>query len=165
VNTNVEDGIFSSRTAAQQLMVGEYRRRLVRRHKPMFMAANAMVSSVSDSQVNSPAALPAKRGAPSMGGVAKNRGPASVLSRLSPDQHHDKAMFIDPITDQSLAVIKLEEAKYVSIYGSVLANKEPFMDAGIFDLSLFWAGQKSFRCTLLALVGGGGLREGGQRQR
>ncbi len=31
VNTTVEDGIFSSCTASQQLMVGEYRRRLVRR--------------------------------------------------------------------------------------------------------------------------------------
>ena len=40
-------------------------------------------------------------------------------------------------------MIKLEEAKYASICGFVLANKEPFMDAGIFDLSLFWAGQKS----------------------
>ena len=31
VNTTVEDGIFSSCTASQQLMVGEYRSRLVRR--------------------------------------------------------------------------------------------------------------------------------------
>ena len=46
-------------------------------------------------------------------------------------------------TEQSLAVIKLEEAKYASICGSVLANTEPFMDAGIFDLGLFWTGQKS----------------------
>jgi hypothetical protein len=45
--------------------------------------------------------------------------------------------------DQSLAVSKLEEAKYASICGSVLANKEPLMDAGIFDLGLFWVGQKS----------------------
>jgi hypothetical protein len=79
VNTIVEDGNFSSRTAAQQLMMGEYRRRLMRRHKLMFMAANVMVSY----------------------------------------------------------------AKYASILGSVLANKEPFMDAGIFDLGLFWVGQKS----------------------
>ena len=40
-------------------------------------------------------------------------------------------------------MIKLEEAKYASICGFVLANKEPFMDAGIFDLGLFWTGQKS----------------------
>jgi hypothetical protein len=71
-----------------------------------------------------------------MGGVAK-KGPASVLSRLNPDQPHDKAVLIDPNTDQSLAVIKLEEAKYASICGFVLANKEPFMDAGMFDLGLF----------------------------
>jgi hypothetical protein len=78
VNTTVEDGNLPSRTAAQQLMMGEYRRRLVRRHKLMFMAANFVVSSVSDSQVNFPAAPPGKRGAQSMGGVAK-KGPASVL--------------------------------------------------------------------------------------
>jgi hypothetical protein len=65
------------------------------------------------------------------------------MIRLNPDQPHDKAVLIDPNTDQSLAVIKLEEAKYASICGFVLANKEPFMDAGIFDLGLFWAGQKS----------------------
>jgi hypothetical protein len=53
-------------------------------YKLMFMAANAVVSSGSDSQVNSSAPLPAKRGAPSMVGVAK-KGPASVLSRLNPD--------------------------------------------------------------------------------
>jgi hypothetical protein len=53
------------------------------------------------------------------------------------------SVLIDPNTDHSLAVIKLEEAKCVSICGSVLANKEPFMDAGIFDLGLFWAGQRS----------------------
>ena len=52
-------------------------------------------------------------------------------------------MLIDPDTGQSLAVIKLEKAKYASICGSVLANTEPFMDAGIFDLGLFWTGQKS----------------------
>jgi hypothetical protein len=142
VNTTVEDGIFSSRTASQQLMEGEYLRRLVRRYKIMFMAANAVVSSVSDSQVNSSAPLPAKRGAPSMGGVAK-KGPASVLSRLNPDSPHDKAVLIDPNTDQSLAVIKLEEAKYDSICVFVLANKEQFMDAGVFDLGLSWARQKS----------------------
>ena len=41
--------------------------------------------------------------------------------------------------DQSLAVSKLEEAKNAT----VLAKKEPLMDAGIFDLGLFWVGQKS----------------------
>ena len=35
VNMTQEDGIFSKRTAAQLLMVGEYCRRLVRRHKLM----------------------------------------------------------------------------------------------------------------------------------
>ncbi len=40
-------------------------------------------------------------------------------------------------------MIKLEEAKYASICGFVLAHKELFMDSGIFDLGLFWAGQKS----------------------
>jgi hypothetical protein len=163
LSNDCQDGIFSSRTAAQQLIVGEYRRRLVRRHKLMFMAANAVVSSVSHSQVNSPAALAAKRGAPSMGGVAM-KGPASVLSRLNTDQHLGKAVLIGPDTDQSLAVIKLEEAKYASICGSVLANKEQFKDAGIFDLGLFFARQCPSG-ALLALVGGGGLREGGQRQR
>jgi hypothetical protein len=95
VNTTVEVGIFSSRTASQQPMEGEYRRRLVRRYKLVFMADNTVVSSVSDSQVNSSAPLPAKRGAPSMGGVAK-KGPASVLSRLNPDSPHDKAVLINP---------------------------------------------------------------------
>jgi len=73
-------------------------------------------------------------------------GQASVLSRVSKlnsDQHLGKAVLIDPDTGQSLAVIKLEKAKYASICGSVLANTEPFMDAGIFDLGLFWTGQKS----------------------
>ena len=46
-------------------------------------------------------------------------------------------------TDKSLEVVKLEEAKYASICVSVYANTEQFMDAGIFDLGLFWSQQKS----------------------
>jgi hypothetical protein len=45
-------------------------------HKLMYIAANVVVSSVSDSQINSPAALPAMREAQSMGGFAK-KGSAS----------------------------------------------------------------------------------------
>ena len=36
-----------------------------------------------------------------------------------------------------------EEAKYASICVSVLANPKPYMASGIFDLSVFWSGQKS----------------------
>lgn len=90
VNTISKDGIFSSHTAAYQLMMCEYRRRLVRRHKLM------LVSSVSDS---SHASLPAKLGMPSMTGVCKervsNRSPF-FFSQLNPDEHLGKAVSIDP---------------------------------------------------------------------
>ena len=37
---------------------------------------------------------------------------------------------------------KLEETKYASICASVYANQAPYMDGGMFNLALFWAGQK-----------------------
>ena len=52
-------------------------------------------------------------------------------------------MRIDPDADNSLAIIKLEEAQYASICVSVLANPQLYMVSGIFDLSVFWSGQKS----------------------
>ena len=71
VNTTEEDGIFSSRTAAHKLMMGEYSSRLIRRHKLMFAAATgAVVSSVSGPQRNSQL-VPAKRAAPSIGGLPR----------------------------------------------------------------------------------------------
>ena len=58
VNTSAEDGIFSKRTATQQLMMGEYRRRLVRRHKLMCTAADRVAGS---SHGNSAGPLPSAR--------------------------------------------------------------------------------------------------------
>ena len=144
VNTTQEDGIFSKRTAAQLLMVGEYRRWLVRRHKLM-VAAVGMAGSAGSS-----ALVPAKRLASSTGatgGVAK-KGPASVLSRVNNANsgQNTKTVRTDPDTDNSLDIIKLdstEEAKYASICVSVLANPQPYMVSGIFDLSVFWSGQKT----------------------
>ena len=141
VNTTQEDGIFSKRTAAQLLMVGEYRRRLVRRHKLM-VAAVGMAGSAGSS-----ALVPANRLASSTGatgGVAK-KGPASVLSRVNNANSGQNAKTVrtDPDTDNSLDIIKLEEAKYASICVSVLANPQPYMVSGIFDLSVFWSGQKT----------------------
>ena len=138
VNTTQEDGIFSKRTAAQLLMVGEYRRRLVRQHKLM-VAAVGMAGSAGSS-----ALVPAKRLASSTGatgGVAK-KGPASVLSRVNNvnSGQNAKTVRTDPDTDNSLDIIKLEEAKYASICVSVLANPQPYMVSGIFDLSVFWSG-------------------------
>ena len=141
VNTSAEDGIFSKRTATQQLMMGEYRRRLVRRHKLMCTVADRVAGS---SHGNSAGAA-AKRKAPSTGGVVK-KGPASVLARIS--HLNSEKQVVMPVmnaenTDKSLEVVKLEEAKYASICVSVYANTEQFMDAGIFDLGLFWSQQKS----------------------
>ena len=141
VNMTQEDGIFSKRTAAQLLMVGEYRRWLVRRHKLM-VAAVGMAGSAGSS-----ALVPAKRLASSTGatgGVAK-KGPASVLSRVNNANSGQNAKTVrtDPDTDNSLDIIKLEEAKYASICVSVLANPQPYMVSGIFDLSVFWSGQKT----------------------
>ena len=48
-----------------------------------------------------------------------------------------------PTPTISLVIIKLEEAKYVSICVSVLAHPQLYMVSGIFDLSVFWSGQKS----------------------
>ena len=66
------------RRATQQLMMGEYRRRLVRRHKLMCTAADRVAGS---SHGNSAGAA-AKRKAPSTGGVVK-KGPVSVLASIS----------------------------------------------------------------------------------
>jgi hypothetical protein len=147
VNTTQEDGIFSKRTAAQLLMAGEYRRRLVRRHKLMVAAVGAAGSSVAGS-AGSSALVPGKRAASSTGatGGAAKKGPASVLSRVNnanSGQHMVKTVRIDPDADNSLAIIKLEEAQYASICVSVLANPQLYMVSGIFDLSVFWSGQKS----------------------
>jgi len=79
------------------------------------------------------------------GGAAK-KGPASVLSRVNnanSGQHMVKTVRIDPDADNSVAIIKLEEAQYASICVSVLANPQLYMVPGIFDLSVFWSGQKS----------------------
>ena len=147
VNTTQEDGIFSKRTAAQLLMVqlqsavGEYRRWLVRRHKLM-VAAVGMAGSAG-----STALVPANRLASSTGatgGVAK-KGPASVLSRVNNANSGQNAKTVrtDPDTDNSLDIIKLdstEEAKYASICVFVLANPQPYMVSGIFNLSVFWSG-------------------------
>ena len=146
VNTTQEDGIFSKRAAAQLLMEGEYRRRLVRRHKLMLAAVAVAGSSVAGSAASS-ALVPGKRPASSTratGGVAK-RGPASVLSRVNNTNsgQNVKTVRTDPDHDDSLDIIKLEEAKYAGICVSVLANKQQYMVSGIFDLSVFWSGQKS----------------------
>ena len=146
VNTTQEDGIFSKRAAAQLLMEGEYRRRLVRRHKLILAAVAVAGSSVAGSAASS-ALVPGKRPASSTratGGVAK-RGPASVLSRVNNTNsgQNVKTVRTDPDHDDSLDIIKLEEAKYAGICVSVLANKQQYMVSGIFDLSVFWSGQKS----------------------
>ena len=127
-------------------MEGEYRRRLVRRHKLMLAAVAVAGSSVAGSAASS-ALVPGKRPASSTratGGVAK-RGPASVLSRVNNTNsgQNVKTVRTDPDHDDSLDIIKLEEAKYAGICVSVLANKQQYMVSGIFDLSVFWSGQKS----------------------
>ena len=146
VNTTQEDGIFSKRTAAQLLMVGEYCHLLVRQHKLMVVAVDLEGSSVAGSAGCS-ALVPDKRAASSTGatGNAAKKGPASVLSRVNNTlgQHMVKTVRIDPDTNNSLVIIKLEEAKYASICVSVLANPQLYMVSGIFNLSVFWSGQKS----------------------
>ena len=67
------------------------------------------------------------RTAPSTGGVAKKRptGVLSDVSNLNPEQRVDQAVLMDPNTDKSLEVVKLEETKYASICASVHANPVP----------------------------------------
>ena len=96
---------------------------------------------VAGSSHGNSAGAAAKRKAPSTGGVVK-KGPASVLARIS--NLNSENQVVMPVmnaenTDKSLEVVKLEEAKYASICVSVYANTEQFMDAGIFDLGLFWS--------------------------
>jgi hypothetical protein len=81
VNTTQEDGIFSQRQAAQLLMGGEYRRRLVRRHKLMVAGVGSAGSSVSGS-AGSSSLVPGKRPASGATGGAAKKGPTSVLSRV-----------------------------------------------------------------------------------
>ena len=73
------------------------------------------------------------------GGAAK-KGPTSVLSRVLVNNTNSgqnaKTARSDADTDNSLDVIKLEEAKYASICVSVLTNPKPYMSSGIFDLSV-----------------------------
>ena len=68
-----------------------------------------------------------------------------MLSRVNNANSGQNAKTVrtDPDTDNSLDIIKLEEAKYASICVSVLANPQPYMVSGIFDLSVFWSGQKT----------------------
>ena len=68
-------------------------------------------------------------------------------------------------TDNSLDIIKLEEAKYASICVSVLANPQPYMNRHLRPLSLLVGSEECPSCALLSLGGGGGVREGGERQR
>ena len=127
-------------------MVGEYCHLLVRQHKLMVVAVDLEGSSVAGSAGCS-ALVPDKRAASSTGatGNAAKKGPASVLSRVNNTlgQHMVKTVRIDPDTNNSLVIIKLEEAKYASICVSVLANPQLYMVSGIFNLSVFWSGQKS----------------------
>ena len=107
----------------------------------MCTAADRVAGSSHDNS----AGAAAKRKAPSTGGVVK-KGPASVLARIS--NFNSEKQVVMPVmnaenTDKSLEVVKLEEVKYASICVSVYANTEQFMDAGIFDLGLFWSQQKS----------------------
>ena len=61
---------------------------------------------------------------------------------MNPEQRVGQAVVMDPNTDKSLEVVKLEENKYASISAAVHANQAPYMDAGMFDLGFFWTGQK-----------------------
>jgi hypothetical protein len=112
----------------------------------MVAAVDVAGSSVAGSSGSS-ALVAGKRPASSTGatgGVAK-KGPASVLARVNNANSGQNAKTVrtDPDHDNSLDIIKLEEAKYASICVSVLANPQPYMVSGIFDLSVFWSGQKS----------------------
>jgi hypothetical protein len=124
----------------------EYHRRLVRRHKLMVAGVGSAGSSVSGS-AGSSSLVPGKRPASGATGGAAKKGPTSVLSRVLVNNTNSgqnaKTARSDADTDNSLDVIKLEEAKYASICVSVLANPKPYMASGIFDLSVFWSGQKS----------------------
>jgi len=81
----------------------------------MVAAVGAAGSSVAGS-AGSSALVPGKRAASSTGATdgAAKKGPASVLSRVNntSGQHMVKTVRIDPDADNSLAIIKLEEAKY-----------------------------------------------------
>ena len=95
VDTTADEGIFSKRAATQTLMVGEYRRRLLRRLQLMRAAPAAPAAAANDAPAlalapaPAPAAAaaaaatpltPAKRGAsPAVLPTAAKKGPASVL--------------------------------------------------------------------------------------
>ena len=100
VDTTADEGIFSKRAATQTLMVGEYRRRLLRRLQLMRAAPAAPAAAANDAPALAlapdpdPATAaaaaaatpltPAKRGAsPAVLPTAAKKEPASVLSRSS----------------------------------------------------------------------------------
>jgi hypothetical protein len=66
----------------------------------------------------------------------------SRVSNLNSEHSVSQSAPIDANADKYLEVIKLEETKYASICASVYANQAPYMDGGMFNLALFWAGQK-----------------------
>ena len=67
-------------------------------------------------------------------------GLASVLSLIG-----SKTAGKVPVMNESdlLDVIKLEESKYTSICTAVCSDPSMYMVHNIFDLALFWAGQKT----------------------
>ncbi len=147
VDTSDDQGIFATRHAAQELMMGEYRRRLLRRATLLRSAATAAAGSSTSPVL--PAAMtpdpivPAKRAAPPDTGSTTKKGPGSVLSLIgSSAMRGSKATVLTEPDASLLDVVKVEEAKFASICASVRSDPSAYMNQSLFDQASFWAQQK-----------------------
>ena len=143
VNTTWEQGIFASRSAAQELMEGEYRRALLRRahSRASTSGGGSSGARATPAEGATPILPPAKRNVPSSGqtGSAK-KGPASIHMLMS-SKGKAPANAATP-EDSALELVKMEEVKYEQICMGVEADSRAYMEHGLFDQGKFWAAQK-----------------------
>eukprot|EP00966_Prymnesium_polylepis_P289937 6697210-Prymnesium_polylepis.2 len=143
VDTTEEEGIFCARPAAQTLMVGEYRRRLLRRLQLMRAATAADIAGPAAASAGSGPLPPAKRTAPIATPAAAKKGPGTVLSLIGSKSAGKAPVSSTTSTGDMLDVIKLEEAKYASMCIAVLKDPSTYFSDNLFDQALFWAQQKT----------------------
>ena len=136
------EGIFSSRSAAQELMDGEYRRGLMRRGHAI-SRKQKQVSSPSKSKGGAPASSAlGKRplSAPKAG--SSKKGPSSVLALMSGKPKVESPRAPADGHDTMLEAVKAEETKYATISESIQADPSAFEQKGIFDQGKFWVAHK-----------------------
>lgn len=132
VDTTAESGIFADRSAAQELMSGEYRRGLLQRalKQPKQPSSSSSGGKRPMGELGTPVAMSSKK------------GPASILSQIkskvkieTPEKDTDGG-------DHLLETVKAEEMKYSSYCPLVRSDTSTYEEHGMFDQSKFWGAHK-----------------------